>query len=242
MSNLENILYSRELGGGHMWSKVIGRGKSLRMTDLEGGANVSMLLYNALEKTERYNMPDTLKGQKIFYLRAPYCLHSDMGRILASIVQDDVGWHDSVCGATNATMVEEKYGQNDYQDAHNDWYRNGRDCFLIELGKWGLGERDLVPNMNWFSKVTPDEEGRLSYVPGHSTKGASVTLRFEMDTLVVLNTCQHPLEPGNDYSPKPVRIEVFEAGPVEDNDPSRTVRQENQRAFENTEDYNRLRF
>ena len=54
--------------GGGMWSKVVGRGKTLRLTDLEGGGNVSMLLYNALEKQERYNMPDTLKGQHIFYL------------------------------------------------------------------------------------------------------------------------------------------------------------------------------
>lgn len=49
-----------------MWSKIIGRGKTLRMTDLEGKANVGMLLYNAYEKHERYNMPDTLKGQHIF--------------------------------------------------------------------------------------------------------------------------------------------------------------------------------
>lgn len=78
---------------------MISRGKTLRLIDLDGGANVGVLLYHAGNPTERYNMPDALKGQHIFYLRAPsYCLHSDMGRILASITADTVGWHDTVCG------------------------------------------------------------------------------------------------------------------------------------------------
>ena len=128
-------LYEKTLTGAGMWSGVISRGKRLRLTDLEGGANVSMLLYNALERNERYNMPDTLKGQHIFYLRAPYCLHSDMGRLLASITADTVGWHDTVCGHSDASRVLAKYGEHNYQQARNDWYRNGRDCFLIELAK-----------------------------------------------------------------------------------------------------------
>ena len=45
-----------------------------------------------------------------------------------------------------------------------------RDCFLTELGKWGLGERDLVPNLNWFSKVTSNEEGS-SICPGKQQGG-----------------------------------------------------------------------
>ena len=42
-------LYEKTLQGGGMWSQTIGRGKVLRLTDLEGGANVSTLLYNAAE-------------------------------------------------------------------------------------------------------------------------------------------------------------------------------------------------
>ena len=53
-----------------MWSKIIGRGKTLRFEDIEGGPT-PMLLYNGHERLERYNMPDTLKGQQIFYLRRP---------------------------------------------------------------------------------------------------------------------------------------------------------------------------
>lgn len=235
-------IFEKTLHGAGMWSAVISRHKRLRLTDIDGGANVGMLLYNALERQERYNMPDTLKGQHIFFLRAPYGLHSDMGRLLASITADSVGWHDTVCGHSDAARVLSKYGPNNYQAARNDWHRNGRDCFLIELAKWGLGKKDLVPNLNLFSKVAPDEDGNLAFVPGHSMPGASIELRFEMDTLVVLNTCQHPLDPDPEYRHRHVKLEVLQGAAAIPGDPSLTVRPENLRAWENNETYHALRF
>jgi uncharacterized protein len=234
-------LYTKTLTHAGMWSGVISRGKTLRLTDLEGGANVSVLLYNADVTSERYNMPDTLKGQYIFYLRAPYCLHSDMGRVLASLVTDTVGWHDTVGGCSDAKLVAQKYGEKTYQTARNEFHRNGRDCFLIELAKWGLGQRDLVPNLNLFSKLVADDAGRLSFVAGNSKTGDHVELRFEMNTLVVLNTCQHPLDPDPRYHPRSVQLDVFTSPPPGPDDRSRLSRPENARAFRNTEDYHTLR-
>ncbi len=236
-------IYESTIRGGGMWSRVIGRGKTLRLTDIEGGTNVSMLLYNADQPVERYNMPDTLKGQHVFYLTSPLCVHSDMGRIFCSITRDTRGWHDTVCGCTDAAQTREKYGDGgNYQVCRNDFVRDGRECFLIELAKWGLGPRDLVPNLNWFSRVVADAEGNLSFVGGDSGAGDMVELRFEMNTLVVLNTCPHPFDPAEVWAPKPARLEVFAAGEaVSADDPCRVSRPENERAFLNTEDYYRLR-
>lgn len=235
------LIYETELHHGGLWSQVIGRGKTLRLIDVEGGANVGMLLYNADQLTERYNMPDTLKGQQVFYLTHPLCLHSDMGRLLASITADTCGWHDTVCGCSDAELIQERYGQRNYQVARNEFYRNGRDCFLIELAKWGLGERDLSPNINWFSKVVADEQGALKFVPDFSKAGAHVDLRFEMNTLVVLNLCPHPLEPSPEYQLKLVKLEVYQTKAPDLSDPCISSHPENGRAFTNTENYYRLR-
>jgi uncharacterized protein len=235
-------IFGKTLLGAGMWSAIISRGKRLRLTDISGGANVGMLLYHSNERTERYNMPDTLKGQHIFYLRAPYCLHSEMGRLFASITADSVGWHDTVCGHSDAALVLRKYGSNNYQKSRNDWNRNAHDCFLIELAKWGLGKKDLLPNLNWFSKVVADDDGKLSFVFGNSKPGDFIELRFEMDTLVVLNTCQHPLDPSPAYRQNPVKLEVFSGGPPTLEDPSLTIRPENLRAWENNEAYHSLKF
>ena len=241
-SGVSEAILDRVLHGPGMWSGILSRHKRLRLTDLDGGINVSMLLYNALERHERYNMPDTLKGQHVFFLRAPYCLHSDRGRLLASMTRDSVGWHDTVCGHSDAELALAKYGVKDYQEARNDWHRNARDCFLIELAKWGLGKRDLVPNLNFFSKVVPDEEGKLTFVPGHSKPGDGIELRFEMDTLVVLNTCQHPLDPDPVYRRRALRLQVFRGPPTTPDDDSLRVRPENFRAWENNRFYHNLRF
>ncbi len=224
-----------------MWSNVIKRGKTLRLTDLEGGANVGMLLYNADHPLERYNMPDTLKGQHIFHLTSPFCLHTDMGRLFASITADTVGWHDTVCGCSDHDIVTKKYGENPYQVAQNEFYRNGKENFLIEMEKWGLGIRDLVPNLNLFSKVTADIEGKLAYHAEHSKAGDYLDLRFEMDTLVILNTCQHPLDTNPEYAPKPVELSVTNTPAPDAEDACRTSRPENARAMENTENYYALR-
>jgi uncharacterized protein YcgI (DUF1989 family) len=100
-----------------------------------------------------------------------------------------------------------------------------------------------VPNLNLFSKVVADDAGRLTFVPNHSRAGDHIDLRLELNTLVVLNTCQHPLDPDATYHPRSVRLEVFPArpGPVPADDPCRTSRPENHRAMENNESYLALR-
>jgi len=56
----------------------------------------------------------------------------------------------------------------------------------------------------------------------------------------VLNTCQHPLDPGP-YRAAPVLLEVFPDRPVPADDPCRLSCPENARAFLNTETYWALR-
>ncbi len=91
-------------------------------------------------------------------------------------------------------------GKTRSQEQRNDYYKNGYDSLLNELGKYGLGKRDLVSNVNFFSKVTADEAGDLRFHVNHSKEGSYIDLRFEMTTLVVLSTCQHPLDPSLDYT------------------------------------------
>ena len=86
------------LRGGQAWSRRLSRHQRLRLRDVEGGACVSALFYNARDPIERYNMPDTLKAQFTAFLTTGRVLYSDMGRILCSIVADDCGWHDTLSG------------------------------------------------------------------------------------------------------------------------------------------------
>lgn len=231
------LLWEEFLPGGNHWSGRLRRGTALRLTDLQGGANVSALFFNAEQPLERYNMPDTLKSQHTAFLTAGYVCQSDMGRVLCSITADSLGWHDTWCGVSDAAMVLAKYGEKNYQMHRNAMHRNGRDNLLIELAKWGLGVRDLVPGVNFFSKVVPDAGGALSHVRGHSVAGSHVDLRLEMDTLVVLSSAPHPLDANPAYAPADVQLSAYRADPVAPDDACRTRCPQNGRAFTNTERY-----
>lgn len=233
----DRVLLEDDVPGGAMWSHVLKRHHTLRIVDREGGANVSVLLYNRDLLVERYNMPDTLKAQHVAFITKGRALYSDMGRILCSVTEDSCGWHDTICGHLDATATVAKYGERRYQDHRNDFQRNAHDSFLVELGKWGLGKKDVVPNLNLFSKVTADTHGSLRFHPGHSRAGDFVDLRAEMNVLVVLNTCPHPLDPALSYAPKPIRLTIVRSEPTASDDLCRTFRPENARGFHNTERY-----
>jgi urea carboxylase-associated protein 2 len=219
-----------------MWSRVLKRGQILRLTDLEGGTSVAALFYNADEPLERYNMPDTLKAQHIARLTRGYVLFSDLGRILCSVVEDTCGWHDTITGHATAATTRSKFGEGSYQKLRNDFYRNTRDNFLIELGKHGLGKKDLTPNVNLFVKVAVDSSGALSWVE-NSRPGATVALRAELNTLLVLSNTPHPMDPARTYAPKPVLLTIESGARVGPHDECREKRPENARGFQLTDDY-----
>ncbi len=223
--------------GGQAWSGRLRRNQRLAIVDLEGRACVSALFYNARDPLERYNMADTLKAQLTAFLTAGRVLYSDMGRVLCSIVADGCGWHDTISGLGDAAANRARFGEGSYQKLRNERHRNARDNLIVELGKHGLGKRDLVANLNFFVRVGVDEGGGLGWIAGNSRPGAAVALRFEMDTLVVLSNTPHPLDPAPVYRPPPIDLTVSDGPAAPPDDPCRLSRPENGRGFELTAAY-----
>ena len=230
-----SFLWEETIRGGDCWSHILKRGTALRLIDLEGGANTGALFLHFRLPSERYNMPDTLKAQHTAHLTKGHVLFSDMGRILCSITDDTCGWHDPISGHAKPSQVKAKYGEARYQQSRNELHRNPHDNFVIELEKYGLTISDLPHNVNFFSKVLVTEDGVLHFVPGNSQAGSSVELRAEMDTLVILDTCQHPLDRAITYSPKPIQVILSRTETPAADDPCRTSCPENTRGFINTE-------
>jgi urea carboxylase-associated protein 2 len=235
--NARTSSYETLIEGGKHWSFTMRDGMQLRLTDTQGGANVGMLFYNPQNTLERYNAPDTLKCQHTFKLTRGHCLYSDMGRIFCSITEDCVGWHDTVCGNSSRQSVQQRWGERRYQEFRNEWQQNGQDAFLVEAGKYGLGRRDLAANVNWFSKAAAAEDGTLRFDPSNSRAGQFVELRFEMDTLVLLHTCPHPLNSAPEYPRRPVLMHFSQAQAATEEDFCRNSCPENTRGFANTEFY-----
>lgn len=233
----EHLLFEEELRGGASFAHVLKRGTALRITALEDGANVPATFFNFELPIERYNMADTLKAQHVAHLTEGLCLYSDMGRVLCSITADSVGWHDPVGAYSTAASTRAKFGTHSYQEFRNDWYTNTEDNFLKEASKLGLGRRDLQNHVNFFSKVQISLDGVMQFIPHHAKAGDFVELRAEMNTLVLLDTNPHPLDPNPNYEPRKVLLTFKRVQPPGPDDPCRLSRPENTRGFLNTERY-----
>ncbi|MEK5057138.1 urea carboxylase [Paenibacillus sp. FSL H7-0326] len=226
-------LFSITVEPGGKWSAYVGRGKSITFTAQSDRANLSALLFHAPYPSERYNMPDTLKAQHTAFLTQGHVLMSDQGRVLASITEDSVGWHDPLSGYTTKQMTDDKYGVTSYQKNRNQRLRNGEENLIVEMYSHHLSPRDLSSPINFFSKVICELDGTMKYV-SQSTAGRSVTLRTEMDVLLVLSNTPNPLDPTTKYPASSVQVDVADAAPVTETDPCVTLCDENRRAFENT--------
>ena len=222
------ITWDEVIPGGAYWSRIIKRGTTLRLVAPEGSRGVAFLCYNADNTIERYNAADTAKIQFNAFLKKGMLLYSDMGRVLFSITEDTCGLHDTLGGCSNLA-TNSKYGEGDF--------KNSRDNFLLALIKRNLGKKDIMPNLNLFTRIAVDPDGNLSWVEKTAQPGDFIDLRAEMNVLVVLSNCPHPLDPSPTYEAKPIRAIVWNSPASTADDPMRTSNPEAVRGFQNTDAY-----
>ncbi|MCW3065756.1 MAG: urea carboxylase-associated family protein [Solirubrobacterales bacterium] len=182
------------------WSGVVPAGHVLSIVDLGGNQAVDCLLYAAHDTAERYSAPDTIVAQGNVFLTTGSVLRSCEGRPLMTIVADDCGRHDTIGGACSKESNTLRYGH------HTKHQHACVENFLAEGARWGLGKRDLVSNINWFMNVPVEADGTLGIVDGISAPGLTVSVRAEIDTLVLISNCPQVNNPCNGFDPTPVRI------------------------------------
>ena len=87
-----------------------------------------------------------------------------------------------------------------------------RENFLNALESFGLGRKDIVPNINFFCNVPVYDEARLAdsvFVESRSAPGNYVELQAEMDAIAVISNCPQVNNPCNAGAPTAIRVLVF---------------------------------
>ncbi len=85
------LLWAETVAPGGYTHKVLARGTRIRFDDPTGFACAHVIVYNALETSERLNVADTVKIPWQAYLGAGHPLLSGDGRILATITGRHLG-------------------------------------------------------------------------------------------------------------------------------------------------------
>lgn len=227
-----DVVWAETLGSGGYSARRLDRGSRVRITDLDGGACAQVLLYNADNPVERLNVADTVKVQWNAYLGNRNLLLSDMGRVLASFVEDSCEAHDVLCGWSTPESNTVVFGDGDMFGAHP----SGRDRFLQALARFGLSRADLMPSLNLFASVRVDDDGGLDLIRPGGDPGDHVTLRAEMNVLLIVVHAPHVLAPGPNYPTGRLDLLAHRGAVTAPDDAVRTASPEALRAFENTED------
>ncbi len=196
------ILTDEIVAPGTPWGKVVPKGKTLRIIDLEGCQAVDFLCYSAADPSERYNAADTIKIQGNIYLSKGTKIYSGLGRALFTVTADTCGNHDTLAGCCSAETNVVRYGKTNTP--------NCRDNFLKILGQFELGRKDLVSNINFFMNVPVNPDGSMAVVDGVSKPGDYVDLYAEMDVLAVISNCPQIYNPCNAYNPTPIRVVIYD--------------------------------
>ena len=183
------------------WSRRIERRRTLRIIDLEGCQAVDFLCYNADDPDDRYAAADTMKiNETGIFLTSGTVLYSVGVTPLFTITADTCGKHDTIGGCCSNDLNAFRYGAAAGP--------NCRDNFLSELAKYGMGEKDMAANINFFMFVPVSADGEMDMGPSISKPGDYVDLRAEADVLAVLSNCPQINNSVNDYNPTPIQIVV----------------------------------
>lgn len=227
-----DVLWEETIGAGGYATRSLPRGARLRLVDVEGDTCAGLLLHRADLPAERLNVADTVKLQWQAYPRPGYLLLSDRGRVLASMLEDTCGAHDTFCATSNRFENARRYGDG---SAHGPT-PSGRDRFLVALAKHDLGERDLPPNVNLFKGVRIEDDGTVRFLGDRSHPGAHVLLRAEQPVVVTVVAVPHRLDERPAYTAGPLRLTAWRGAPAGPEDPLRAATPEATRAFENTDE------
>jgi uncharacterized protein len=216
--NPARVIWREVIAGGWYWTVALNAGDVLQIAGATG-TSVSLAAWDALDPTERMNLPDTVKVQWTTELRKGRVIFSDMGRVLLSITEDSSGAHDALMGGSTAADVP--------QGA-----RNCRDNMVLAAAKLGLSRRDIPALWTLFAPVRVDAAGHLSWRTALLSGDDWVELRAERDVRLALSNTRHPLDPTTGPEPQ-ITVTRLAALPVPADDLCRTASAEAMRGFEN---------
>jgi urea carboxylase-associated protein 1 len=200
-------LYRDVVPAGDYYMKVVKKGQTFRILDIEGNQAADTLFYNADDPSERYSAIDTVREQGNVYLTAGTKILSDQGNVMLEIVADTCGRHDTLGGAcaTESNTVRYALDKKCMHACRDSWL-----LAVAENEEFGMSKRDITHNINFFMNVPITQEGGLSFADGISGAGKYVELKAHMDTIVLMSNCPQLNNPCNAYNPTPVEVIVWE--------------------------------
>lgn len=135
--------------------------------------------------------------------------HSNRRRPILTVMADtSPGMHDLLLSACDI----DRYRLLGHTGPHRTCVDNLREA----LAEHGLSPPEIPSPVNVFENVAIGDNGKLTILPPEVRPGEAITLRAEMDVIVVISACPMDIVPtnGSDLRPKSLVVRRAEGAPT----------------------------
>ncbi|MBT3910071.1 MAG: urea carboxylase-associated family protein [Rhodospirillaceae bacterium] len=171
-------------------------GQSVKVINTHGNQVVDTWAFNSGDMDECMSMEATRVQVQKLMLAVGDSYVTNHRRSILSVTEDtSPGIHDTLMAACDTHR---------YAILGADDHDNCTDNLAAALSELGLQSSKTPSPLNLFMNIPWTPEGALSYEPPESRAGDFITLRAEMDCVVVFSACPQDLVPVNGALCEPV--------------------------------------
>jgi uncharacterized protein YcgI (DUF1989 family) len=195
-----------------------GRGLAFRMragqfavvTNTHGNQVVDAWAVAASDPFEVSSMDHTRSINSNIFFTAGMSAVSNRRRPMLCMVADSAAVrHDTLLCPCNGELYQ--------QLGCTEYHRSCTDNFHEALAGANISLPFTPASLNLFMNVPVGEDGQVDRVPPDTAPGDSVTLRADMDLVLVLSACPQDITPinGAGRTPKDISVQILDALPSE---------------------------
>ena len=154
-------------------------GQAFRVVDVEGKQVADLFAFNAADVGEYHSAMHTRAGVSRLFPEVGEAFFTNRRRPILMLEADDTpAVHDMLI----APCDPERYQGLGVQD----WHASCRENLELAMGELGHDGIVLPASINLFMNIPVATDGALGWDPAVTAAGDSITLRAEMDTIVVV--------------------------------------------------------
>lgn len=184
------------LEAGHGIAIHLRVGEALSVINLHGNQVVDAWAINPADHDECSALEHTRSVNSNLFFERGMSLVSTLRRPMLTLVDDtSPGRHDTLLCPCSAAIYRELGAGAEHRSCTANFHQ--------ALAERGLQCHYTPASLNLFMNVPIAADGSLQRVPPRSTAGDRVTLRAEMDVVVVLSACPQDITPINGIGRQP---------------------------------------
>jgi len=178
-------------------------GTAFRIVDVEGSQVADLFAFNADDVSEYHSTMHTRAGVSRLFPRVGESFMTNRRRPILRLERDDTpAVHDMLI----APCDPERYEGLGVEG----WHASCRENVETVMRELGHDRICPPPSINLFMNIPVGAEGALGWEPAPTGAGDSITLRAEMDCIVVASACPQDIVPINGRNPTAIAIELLD--------------------------------